>query len=163
MAAPAVGEVAPDFTLAGTPGGRPYALADHRGRVVVLVFYPHDDTPVCTTQLVSYSADLDQFADLGAEVLAVSPQDVATHEGFAERHGIAFPLLSDVDKAVGRAYGLVGPLGYYKRSVFVIDGEGVVRYAHRSSHGLTYRPTDELVAAVQAAAALPTTHQTVRE
>lgn len=163
MAAPSVGDVAPEFTLAGTPGGRPYALADHRGRVVVLVFYPHDDTPVCTTQLVSYSADLDQFAGLGAEVLAVSPQDVPTHERFAGRHGIAFPLLSDADKAVGRAYGLVGPLGYYKRSVFVIDAEGVVRYAHRSSHGLTYRPTDELVAAVRAAAALPATHRSTRE
>lgn len=158
MATPAVGDPAPDFTLTGTPGGRPYSLADYRGRVLVLVFYPHDDTPVCTTQLVSYSADLDRFADLGAEVLALSPQDVAGHEGFAERHGIAFPLLSDVDKAVGRAYGVVGPLGYYKRSVFVIDVEGVVRYAHRSSHGLTYRPADELVSAVQAADAGPTHH-----
>lgn len=159
MAAPSVGDVAPDFTLAGTPGGRPYALAGHRGRVVVLVFYPHDDTPVCTDQLVSYSDDFGRFAGLGAEVLAISPQDVATHERFAERRGIVFPLLSDMDKAVGRAYGLVGPLGYYKRSVFVVDAEGVVRYAHRSSHGLTYRPPDELVAAVRAAAAPPAAHR----
>lgn len=152
-----MGDRAPDFTLPGTPGGRPYALADHRGRVVVVIFYPHDDTPVCTTQLVSYSADLEQFAEVGADVLAVSPQDVATHESFAGRHGIGFPLLSDVDKEVGRAYGVVGPLGYYKRSVFVVDGGGIVRYAHRSAHGLTYRSSDELVAAVQAATAPTTT------
>jgi len=155
VAFPTVGDPAPDFTLPGTPGGRPYALAALRGSAVVLVFYPNDDTPVCTTQLVSYSADLDQFADLGAQVLGVSPQDVESHERFAERNGLAFPLLADADKVVGRAYGLVGPLGFYKRSVFVVDGDGVVRYAHRSSHGLTYKRTDELVAAVRAAAAPP--------
>jgi peroxiredoxin Q/BCP len=148
-----VGDVAPDFTLPGTPGGRPYALADYRGRLAVLVFYPGDDTPTCTTQLASYSADLDQFAGLGAEVLGISPQDVESHERFSARIGLGFPLLADVDKDVGRAYGLVGPLGFYKRSVFVVDGEGVVRYAHRSPHGLTYRRTDELVEAVQRAAA----------
>lgn len=119
----------------------------------MLVFYPGDDTPTCTTQLASYSADLDQFAGLGAEVLGISPQDVDSHERFSDKLGLAFPLLADTDKEVGRAYGLVGPLGFYKRSVFVVDGDGVVRYAHRSPHGLTYRRTDELVAAVQEAAA----------
>lgn len=149
-----MGDDAPDFTLPGTPGGRLYSLSDYRGRVAVLVFYPGDDTLVCTTQLVSYSTDLAQFADLGADVLGVSPQDVASHELFAERHQLGFPLLADTDKAVGRAYDLVGPLGFYKRSVFVVDGEGVVRYAHRSGHGLTYRRTDELVAAVRQATAV---------
>lgn len=151
LATPRVGDPAPEFTLPGTPGGRPYTLSDLRGRVVVLVFYPGDDSPVCTTQLVSYSVDLDQFAGLGASVLGISPQDVASHEQFAGRHHLGFPLLADTDKAVGRAYDLVGPLGFYKRSVFVVDGDGVVRYAHRSGHGLTYRPTEELVAAVRAA------------
>lgn len=150
-----MGDVAPDFTLPGTPGGRPYRLSDYRGRVAVLVFYPGDDTAVCTTQLVSYSTDLAQFVELGADVLGVSPQDVASHEQFADRHHLAFPLLADTDKEVGRSYDLVGPLGFYKRSVFVIDGEGVVRYAHRSGHGLTYRRTDELVAAVRRAATAP--------
>lgn len=147
-----MGDPAPDFTLPGTPGGRLYRLSGLRGRLVVLVFYPGDDTPVCTTQLVSYSADLDQFADLGADVFGISPQDVASHESFSERYGLGFALLADADKEVGRAYDVVGPLGYYKRSVFVVDGHGVVRYAHRSGHGLTYRRTDELLAAVRAAA-----------
>lgn len=152
MARPGVGDAAPPFTLPGTPGGRTYSLTDYRGRLAVLVFYPADDTPTCATQLASYSADLDQFADLGAEVLGISPQDVASHERFAARLSLNFPLLADTDKVVGRAYGLVGPLGFYKRSVFVVDGSGVIRYAHRSPHGLTYRRTDELVAAVEEAA-----------
>ena len=118
----------------------------------MLVFYPADDTPTCTTQLASYSADLDQFTGLGADVVGISPQDVDSHERFAARLGLAFPLLADTDKEVGRAYGLVGPLGFYKRSVFVVDGEGVLRYVHRSPPGLTYRRTDELVQAVRQAA-----------
>jgi peroxiredoxin len=120
--------------------------------MAVLVFYPADDTPTCTTQLASYSADLDQFAGLAAQVLGISPQDVPSHERFSKKLGLAFPLLADTDKEVGRAYGLVGPLGFYKRSVFVVDGEGIIRYAHRSPHGLTYRRTEELVQAVQEAA-----------
>lgn len=148
---PGVGDAAPGFTLAGTPGGRVYSLEGERGRPVVLVFYPADNTPVCTMQLRHYSADLDRFAGLGACLLALSPQDVESHERFATANELTVPLLADVDKAVGRAYGVVGPLGYYKRSVFVVDADGTIRYAHRSSQGLTYRRTDELVDAVNAA------------
>lgn len=150
VARPGVGDPAPGFTLEGTAGG-PHSLADHRGRPVVLVFYPGDDTRVCTTQLRSYTADFDRFAALGAQVLAISPQDVGTHERFAASHGLAFPLLADTGKDVGRKYGILGPLGFYRRSVFVVDGDGIIRYAHRSGHGLTYRSVEELVEAVAAA------------
>jgi peroxiredoxin Q/BCP len=148
----AVGDKAPDFTLAGT-GGRSYALSDYSGRPVVLVFYPGDDTPVCTKQLNSYNDDLSAFANVGAQVLAISPQDVASHERFATKFGFGFPLLADTDKAVAGRYGTLGPLGFPRRSVFVIDGDGVVRYAHRALAGLTFRSTDELVRAVEAARA----------
>ena len=151
MASPKVGEQAPNFTLAGT-GGRLYSLSEYRGLPVVLVFYPADDTPVCTTQLSTYSSEIERFSGLGAQVLALSPQGVESHERFAERLGLSFPLLADEDKEVGRLYGIVGPLGFYRRSVFVIDAEGVVRYAHRAMSGLTYRPTDELVEAIEALA-----------
>ena len=151
MAEPGVGDRAPGFSLPGT-GGRTYHLADYRGRVVVIVFYPGDHSPVCTLQLNSYSDDIDRFRALDADVVAVSPQDVASHEDFDARSGpFAFPLLADVDKEVGRRYGIVGPLGFYRRAVFVVDGSGVVRYAHRSLGGVTYRPAAELVAAVAAA------------
>lgn len=148
---PAVGDAAPTFSLPGTPDGRVYDLAAQAGRPVVLAFYPADNTPVCTMQLRHYSADLDQFADLGASLLALSPQSVESHARFAADNDLTVPLLADVDKAVGRAYGVVGPLGFYKRSVFVVDAGGIIRYAHRSSQGLTYRKTDELVEAVEAA------------
>ena len=145
-----VGDVAPDFRLPGT-GGREYALSDYRGRVVVLVLYPGDDTPVCTRQLVCYSNELAQFAELDAQVLAVSTQDVASHEAFAAKHRLTMPLLADVDKNVHRSYGVLGVLDLPRRSVFVIDAGGVVRYAHRAVVGVTFRPVDELTAAVRAA------------
>ena len=151
MAGPKVGERAPDFELPGT-GGRSYSLAEYRGKPVVLVFYPGDNTAVCTTQLNSYSGDIDQFAEVGAAVLAISPQDVDSHEQFSCRQGgFGFPLLADCDKEVGRAYSVVGPLGFYRRSAFVIDGEGVIRYAHRAVGGTSFRSTTELVDAVRAA------------
>jgi thioredoxin-dependent peroxiredoxin len=144
-----VGDPAPDFTLPGT-GGRTYSLAEHRGHPVVLVFYPGDDTPVCTKQLSTYTGDIEQFDAIDARVLAVSPQSVESHEAFAAKHGFRFPLLADTDKAVAGAYGTLGPMGFPRRSAFVIDSEGIVRYAHRSIAGLTYRPTEELLAAVRA-------------
>ena len=146
----AVGDKAPDFSLPGT-GGRSYSLSQYAGQTVVLVFYPGDDTPVCTKQLNCYNNELAQFTDVGAQVLAVSAQDMASHERFATKHGFQFPLLSDSDKSVAGLYGTLGPLGFPRRSVFVIDGHGIVRYAHRAIAGLTFRPVEELVGAIRAA------------
>jgi len=140
----AVGDVAPDFTLPGT-GGREYSLSDYRGRPVVLVFYPGDDTPVCTKQLNSYNDDLEQFNEMNAQVLGVSAQDVSSHDAFSSKHGFEFPLLSDTDKAVAGAYGTLGPIGFPRRSIFILDAEGVVRYVHRAIAGLTFRPVNELI------------------
>ena len=150
MAKLTAGDRAPDFSLPGT-GGKTYTLSDYRGQPVVLVFYPGDNTPVCTRQLQAYTEDWEQFEGLNAVVLALSPQDVESHEGFSCKHGFRFPLLADTDKKVGSDYGILGPLGFYRRSVYVIDGDGIIRYAHRSATGLTYRSTEELVDAVKAA------------
>jgi len=146
----AVGDAAPAFTLPGT-GGRDYSLSDYAGQPVVLVFYPGDDTPVCTRQLNSYNDDMSEFSGVGAQVLAISAQSVESHEKFAAKHGFTFPLLADTDKAVAGQYGTLGPLGFPRRSVFVVDGQGVIRYAHRAIAGLTFRPTAELVKAVKEA------------
>lgn len=148
--ATSVGEVAPEFTLPGT-GGREYSLSAYRGKPVVLVFYPGDDSPVCTKQLNSYNNELSAFDNVGAQVLAISAQDLNSHEDFATKYGFKFPLLADTDKAVANLYGTVGPLGFPRRSVFVIDAQGVVRYAHKAIAGLTFRPVEELVAAIEAA------------
>ncbi len=142
-----VGDRAPDFTLAACDGGieRSISLADYRGRPVVLVFYPGDDTPVCTKQLNSYNDGLDEFDSLDAQILGISPQGIASHERFAAKHGFRFPLLADTDKQVAGLYGTLGPIGFPRRSVFIVDADGRIRYVHRAIAGLTYRPVSELV------------------
>ena len=139
-----VGDRAPSFRLAAT-GGTTVSLDDFVGKLVVLVFYPGDDTPICTKQLGSYSRDLAQFEALNARVLGISAEGVASHESFARKSDLQFPLLADTDKTVAGLYGTLGPLGFPRRSVFIVDGEGVIRYAHRAIAGLTYRPVSELV------------------
>jgi peroxiredoxin len=116
---------------------------------VLLVFYPEDNSPVCTLQLRSYSEGISGFEDLGAQVFGLSPQSVATHEEFGRSLGVRFPLLADPDKVVGELYGILGPLGFYRRSVFVVDAEGIVRYARRSMSSLTYVDRDTLLNAVR--------------
>jgi thioredoxin-dependent peroxiredoxin len=145
-----VGDRAPDFSLPGT-GGNTYSLTQFRGKPLVVVFYPADDSPVCTKQLNSYNTGMAEFKDVGAQVLAISSQGLDSHEKFAEKLGLTFPLLADADKAVADAYGTLGPLGFPRRSVFVIDKDGIIRYVHRAIAGLTFRSTDELIAAVRAA------------
>jgi thioredoxin-dependent peroxiredoxin len=144
-----VGDQAPDFTLPAT-GGESITLSSLRGKPVVLVFYPGDDTPVCTKQLNSYNDGLSQFEGLDAQVLGISAQGIESHEKFSDKHGFGFPLLADTDKKVAALYGTLGPIGFPRRSVFILDGEGTVRYAHRAIAGLTFRPVSELVEVLKA-------------
>ena len=142
------GDPAPDVDLPGWHDGAEhrFRLSDQLGRPVVLAFYPGDDTPVCTKQLCSYSDGLDELSATGAQVWGVSAQDLASHRRFAEKRGLRLPLLADVDKRVMKAYGVAGPLGMVRRSVFVVDARGRVAWSHVSTVGLTYRDTDELAA-----------------
>ena len=143
---PALGAPAPDFTLEGVAGGErtTFSLGDARGGALVLAFYPGDDTLVCTKQLCSYQDDLARLTDLRATVWGISPQDVDSHERFASKRALTFPLLADPDRVVISAYGVNGPLGHTKRSVFVIDEHGLVRWSHVSMLGLTYQDSDTL-------------------
>ena len=146
-----VGATAPDFTLPGVDGRTrefgEFTLSDYRGRAVVLVFYPGDSSPMCARQLSEYTAGISAFESLDAQVLAVSHQSPESHLRFSDQQGgFAFPQLSDEDKAVAREYGVLGMLDLYRRCTFVLDGDGVVRYAHRYiGPGLGYRPVEELV------------------
>jgi peroxiredoxin Q/BCP len=142
-----VGSKAPDFSLPGT-GDKNYSLTQFRGVTVVLVFYPGDSTLVCTKQLCSYNNELAQFEKVGAQVLAISHQNMTSHDKFADKHKFGFPLLSDPDKKVLNDYGVVGFAGLPRRSVFVIDPNGVVKYVHRALAGVTYRPVKELIEAI---------------
>ena len=148
------GDPAPSFALDGVEGDgatrRRFSSEEWLGAPVVLVFYPADKSLVCTMQLRSYTDDIGAFAAVGAQVVALSPQSVDDHVEFVRNNdAFAFPLLSDIDKQVGRAFGTLGPLGFYRRSIVVLDGEGVIRWAHRAAAGLTFRPVSEIVEVVR--------------
>jgi peroxiredoxin Q/BCP len=143
-----IGQVAPDFTLPGVCDGerRDYSLSEFRGRKVVLAFYPGDNTPGCTRQMCSYRDDFSKFDESGAVLLGISPQDVDSHEKWAEKRGFHFPLLADTDMKVIELYGVRGgKLIAVKRSVFVIGPDGVVRFADRKVVGATFVSADKLV------------------
>jgi peroxiredoxin len=124
---------APDFTLAGPD--RNVSLRDVRGRPVVLVFYPADWSPVCGDQVTLYNEILPEFEQLGAQVLGVSVDGPWCHAAFARDRKLKFPLLADFEPkdAVARRYGAYrDDEGVSERALFVIDGEGVVRWSHVS-------------------------------
>ena len=147
-----VGQTAPDFTLPGIQDGakRDYTLSEYRGQKVVLAFYPGDFTPGCTRQMCSYRDNFADFEPTGAVLLGISPQDVDSHAKWAEKKQFHFPLLADVDKKVIEAYGVSAPLINVRRSVFVIDGEGIVRFADRKLIGATFVPIEKLVPVLDA-------------
>jgi peroxiredoxin Q/BCP len=144
---PQVGEDAPDFELPGTDG--PFRLSEHRGERLVLLFYPGDNTPVCTRQMCSYRDRPEEFTELGATVVGISSQDLASHEGFIAKHSLTLPLLADVDRSVAKLYGAAGALGT-KRAVVIVDEDGIVRYRHDHLLGLDYQSVDDLKAALDA-------------
>ena len=141
------GEQAPGFALSGIAKGdrNDVSLSAYSGRNVVLAFYPGDNTPGCTKQLCSYRDDWSELEQLGAVLLGISPQSVDSHENFATKHNFPFPLLADTDKQVIEGYGVGAPIIGVRRSVFVVDGGGVVRYTDRKLIGATFVPVDKLV------------------
>jgi peroxiredoxin Q/BCP len=144
---PQVGEQAPDFELSGTEGT--FRLSEHRGERVVLLFYPGDNTPVCTRQFCSYRDRADDFAALDATVVGISAQDVGSHEQFTSKHDLTVPLLADVGGNVARQYGAyASPIGT-RRAVIVIDEQGTVRYRHDHLLGLSYQSVDDLRGALE--------------
>src|SRR5688572_15370537 len=145
-----IGDPAPEFELAGT-GDRTYRLTDYRGGWVVLAFYPGDFTPVCTRQFCSYRDGADHLDDLDAAVLGISPQSVSSHERFTSEHGLTVPLLADPDHATARAYGVVAPAGLVRRSIFIVDPGGIVRYRHVALLGLRYKDVEHLASALSLA------------
>ncbi len=140
-----LGAYAPDFTLAGWYGHEEgeFRLDQQRGHPVVLAFYPGDERLVCTRQMCSYS---DQIADLhhfDAAVWGIAPQDVASHRQFAEGRRLTMPLLSDPDRSVARAYGVMGAFGL-RRSVFVVDASGRISWRWVATLNLTFPTVEEL-------------------
>jgi peroxiredoxin Q/BCP len=128
----AEGAPAPDFELESDSGER-VSLESLRGRPVVLYFYPRDDTPGCTAQACGIRDNHDAFAERGAVVLGISPDDESSHVKFKQKYGLPFTLLADPDHRVADEYGVWGERSMYgktymgiERSTFVIDPEGNV-------------------------------------
>ncbi|HXE99561.1 MAG TPA: peroxiredoxin [Solirubrobacterales bacterium] len=152
MARIAVGDSAPDFELPGT-GGHTARLADFRGRWLVLAFYPGDFTPVCTRQFCSYRDAADRLDELDAEVVGVSPQSLDSHERFRAKYELTVPLLADPERKTIRAYGVLGPGGIVRRSIFIVDPEGIVRYRQVALLGLGYQDVEDLKRSLERARA----------
>lgn len=129
-----VGTPAPEFTLLDA-NGRPVSLADYRGRPVVLVFYPLDWSPTCSDQLSLYQSELDEFERYGAQLLGISVDSLYSHGAWAAVRGLTFPLLADFHPKgeVARRYRVWRETdGFSERALYVVDAEGIIRYAHVS-------------------------------
>jgi peroxiredoxin len=132
------GAEAPDFTLKSTPD-QTVSLHEFRGQPVILAFYPADWSPVCGDQMALYSEVLSEFQRHNAELLGISVDGVWCHLAFAHERKLRFPLLADFEPkgAIARAYGAYdAELGEAKRALFVLDGEGVVRWSYLSPTGV---------------------------
>ncbi|MGH9908066.1 MAG: peroxiredoxin [Pyrinomonadaceae bacterium] len=137
-----VGQQAPDFALRDGDGNE-WRLTDQRHSVVVLLFYPGDETPVCTRQMCSVRDRWEDYSGTGAEVVGISTDSVESHKKFAEHHDLPLRLLSDKSGKVEGLYGAKSLIpGKVARSVFVIDRNGVIRYRDVRPLGL-FRPKDD--------------------
>ncbi len=122
----AVGTVAPNFTTVDDEGNK-VSLSDYKGKVVVLYFYPKDDTPGCTKEAQSFRDNYQEYQDKDMVVFGVSMDDQASHKAFKEKYGLPFQLLVDTDGNLTKAYDVDGG-GYSKRVTYIINGEGKISY-----------------------------------
>ncbi len=139
---------APDFTLQDGDGNE-WTLSDHRGQIVVLLFYPGDNTPVCTAQLCSVRDHWSDYQATGAEVVGISTDSVESHQGFAEKHRLPLRLLADTGRKVSEMYGMRSWLpGRSARGVIVIDTKGKIVYQKAQAISLFKPSDDEVLAAI---------------
>jgi len=137
-----VNEVGPDFTLKDGDGND-WTLSDHRGKTVVLLFYPGDNTPVCTAQLCSVRDHWSEYQATGAEEVGISTDSAESHKGFAEKNELPLRLLSDPDRKVSTAYDMKSWLpGRSARGVVVVDKDGKIAY-HKAQPISLFRPSDD--------------------
>ena len=132
----AVGTVAPAFTTTDDEGNT-VSLSDFQGKVVVLYFYPKDDTPGCTKQAQSFRDNYAEYQGKELVVLGVSMDDQASHKKFKEKYGLPFTLLADSDGSITKAYDVDGG-GYAKRVTYIIDGEGNITHVDANVNTSTH-------------------------
>ncbi|MFP4208411.1 MAG: peroxiredoxin [Wenzhouxiangella sp.] len=141
------GDPAPDFELPDQDGD-PFRLSEHAGQRLLLVFYPGDNTPVCTAQLCDYRDGLEAFEGLDVTVIGISPDDPASHRAFRDKHDLPFTLLSDQDLEVARKYDCKALIGM-KRGVFLLGEDQRVRYRHVEAVAVFRRHREELIDAIR--------------
>jgi peroxiredoxin len=144
-----ISDQAPDFTLQDEQG-ESFTLSDHLGEKILLVFYPGDNTPVCTRQLCDYRDGAAEFEGLGVRVVGISKDGGDSHLKFKASHDLPFTLLSDPQLEVAGRYDSKGVMGM-KRSVFLVDETGFIKYLHIESLAVFRRRRKELIAAIAAA------------
>ena len=126
-----LGDRAPDFTLP-SGDGKPVSLTSFRGKVIVVFFYPKDETPGCTREACEFRDSYETFRDAGAEVIGISDDSVESHQSFAAHHRLPFTLLSDVGGRVRESFGVKSRFGMPDRVTFVIDRDGTIRHAFQA-------------------------------
>jgi peroxiredoxin len=146
-----IGEDAPDFTIEDGAGNN-WTLSEQRGKIVVLLFYPGDNTPVCTQQFCSVRDNWSDYAATGAEVVGISTDSVESHKGYADKYELPLTLLSDESGEVVKKYEVASWIpGRAARAVVVIDKNGVIRH-HKTQALSVFRPSDdEVLAAIEEA------------
>lgn len=139
-----IGDEAPDFTLKDLHG-EDWSLHEHRGKTVVLLFYPGDDTPVCTKQLCSVRDNWSQYQATGAEVVGISTDSAKSHKSFADKYSLTLRLLSDEKGVTVDAYDVKSWIpGRSGRAVVVVDKAGRIAY-HKVQSLSLFRPSDDEV------------------
>ncbi|MEI8031827.1 MAG: peroxiredoxin [Chlorobiaceae bacterium] len=138
---------APPFSLPDSEG-KSVSLAQFAGRKVLLIFYPGDDTPVCTAQLCDYGNNVAEFTKRGIAVIGISSDSPQSHKSFRERNTLPFTLLSDTEKKTARAYDALGFLGMSQRAYVLIDENGTVLLAYSDFLPITYQPMKDLLSRI---------------
>lgn len=152
---PAAGEPAPDFTLMST-AGTPVTLSSFRGeREVLIAFFPLAFTSTCTSELCAFTDDFDDFAHTGVQILPISVDAVPSLKEYKKKYDMKVDLLSDFRREASKAYGVLDEEKYYaRRSYFLVDRQGIIRWAHVEHQSGLRRENAEILAQIRALAAV---------
>jgi peroxiredoxin Q/BCP len=138
-----IGDKAPEFILKNSEG-KDIKLSDFRGNKLLMVFYPKDDSLVCTKQLCEYSNGLSEFENLNIKVIAISTDSVESHRKFKEKWNFDFEILSDSTKTTSREYDALNILGLSKRAIYILDENEIIKYKD-TVLPVFYKKKDELI------------------
>jgi peroxiredoxin len=153
MSVPAVGQQAPDFTLKSS-SGEMVTLSSHRGKPVLIAFFPLAFSGTCTKEFCEMRDEWDQFAQRGTVVLPISVDHTYSLVEYKAKHGFKTDFLSDFMREVSRSYGVLQEdKGHSRRAYFMLDRQGVVTWAHVEENNGQKRANSELLAAIDAVGA----------